>query len=292
MSGFFIIKSKLTGLVLDVEGGGGKSGAKVIPYDRHGKDNQIWYEDPSRRCICSKAGNQVLTVANNQLCVEDFQGRPNQQWTRDGPYIRNANDRNKVLDIMDHNKEKGAKIGEYQFNGGPNQSWDYESVGGQPPVSGGGAPFAQASTAYPTYPGYPQAGAGGAGGPRREFFITSKLHGKVVDIVNGSKDAGTKICVYDKHPSHSKNQLWYLDQQGNIRSALNDMQFSSPKSGESLHMQQNSDARSQWSFQGEKVVNHAGECLDIRGGSNDKGAELCGYEYKNQKNQHWTQEFV
>jgi len=283
---FYIIKCKLTGLVLDIEGANCRSGAKVIPYDHNGHDNQIWYDDHSRRVICSKAGSQVLAVTNNQLCVEDYQGKPSQQWVRDGAHIRNAIDRNKVLDILDHNKEKGAKIGEYQFNGGPNQSFEFDTVPGQPPVSGG-APLAQASTAYPAYPGYPQAG-----GARREFYITSKLHGKVVDIVKANKDAGAKICVWDKKSPAEKNQLWYMDGQGGIRSALNDMQFSSPKSGESLHMQQNSDARSQWSFQGEKIVNHAGECLDIRGASNDKGAELCGYEYKNQKNQHWSQDFV
>jgi len=284
---FYIIKSKLSGLVLDIEGGG-KHGAKVIPYDRHGKDNQVWYDDPSRGVIASKAGNFVLAVEHNQLCVEDYhQGKASQQWQRDGAFIRNRVDRNKVLDVFDHSKEKGAKIGEFQFNGGPNQSWEFENVAGQPPVSGG-APLAQASTGYPAYPGYPQAG----GGARREFFITSKMHGKVLDIEKGHKDPNTKIVVWDKHVPASKNQLWYVDGQGFIRSALNDLQFTSAKSGETLKMQQTSDARSQWSFQGDKIVNKAGECLDIRGGDKDKGAELCGYEYKDQKNQHWTQEFV
>lgn len=288
---FYVIKSKLSGLVLDVEGAGKQSGAKVIPYDHNGHDNQIWYDDNSRGVICSKAGNRVLSVTDNQLCVEDYQqGKASQQWMRDGAVIRNRVDRNKVLDIFDHKKEKGAKIGEYQFNGGPNQSWEFENVAGQPPVTGG-APTAQASTGYPSYPGYPQGGAQ-AGGARREFFITSKMHGKVVDIVKGNKDAGAKICMWDKHTPVNKNQLWYVDGQGCIKSALNDMQFASSKSGESLHMQPNSDARSQWSFQGEKVVNRAGECLDIKGESKDKGTELCGYEYKSKPNQHWTQEFV
>jgi len=286
----YIIKSKLSGLVLDCEGGGGKAGHKVIPFDKHGKDNQVWYDDNSRGVICSKAGNLVLAVAHNQLCVEDYQaGKASQQWMRDGAFIRNRVDRNKVLDILDHNKEKGAKIGEYAFNGGPNQSWEFETVAGQAPVTGG-APLAQASTGYPAYPGYPQAGGAGAG--RREFLITSKMHGMVVDIVKANKDAGAKICMYTKNSPPAKNQLWYVDPQGCIRSALNDMQFSSAKSGESLHMQANSDPRSQWSFQGEKIVNRAGECLDIKGADDDKGTELCGYEYKNQKNQHWSQEYV
>lgn len=284
---YFQIKSKLSGLVLDIEGGSAKSGAKVIPFDSHGKDNQIWYEDPSRGVICSKTGNHVLAVSHDQLCVEDYQaGKANQQWAIDGAFIRNRQDRNKVLDVFDNKKEKGAKIGEYKFNGGANQSWDFVVVAGQPPVTGG-APMAQASTGYPSYPGYPQAG-----GARREFYITSKMHGKVIDIAKGSKDAGAKICMWDKHSPPTKNQLWYIDAQGCIRSALNDMQFSSSKSGESLHMQPNSDSRSQWMFQGEKIVNRSGECLDIKGGDDDKGTELCGFEYKNQKNQHWTQEFV
>jgi len=196
---------------------------------------------------------------------------------------------------LDNNKDKGAKIGEYQFNGGANQSWTFEPAPGQAPV--GGAPHAQASTGYPAYPGYPQAGGAagagaGAGGAKREFFITSNMHGKVVDIARGNKAGGTKICIWDKHLPPAKNQLWYTDAQGFIKSSLNDMQFTSSKSGEPLQMTPTSDPRSQWAFQGQKVMNLAGECLDIRGGDDDKGTDLCGYEYKNKKNQHWTQEFI
>jgi len=38
--------------------------------------------------------------------------------------------------LIDNDKNKGAKITSWNFNGGPNQSWDFETVGGQPPVSG------------------------------------------------------------------------------------------------------------------------------------------------------------
>jgi len=289
---FYIIKSSLSGLVLDIEGCG-KAGTKVIPFDRHGKDNQVWYDNPSQGTICSKAGNYCLAVTNNQLCVEDYHsGKASQQWMRDGLFIINRVDHNKVLDVYDQKKEKGAKIGDYAFNGGTNQKWEFEVVPGQPPVSGQAAPMSQAST-YPAYPGYPSSGTGG--GSRREFHIVSKMHGKVVDIVKGKAEAGTKIVMWSKHKPASKNQLWYMDEQGHIRSALNNMIFTSPKNGEILKMQPaGGDSRSQWFFQGEKITNRSGDGLglDIVGASDDNGAELCAYEFKNHKNQQWVQEYV
>jgi len=59
---YYIIKSKLTGLVLDVEGGGRNIGARVITWDRSGADNQIWYDDPATGTIRSKASQYCLDI--------------------------------------------------------------------------------------------------------------------------------------------------------------------------------------------------------------------------------------
>ena len=59
---YFLIVSKMTGYALDIEGASQNPGARVILWDRHGNDNQVWYEDPVTGTIRSKV--------NNNLCLD------------------------------------------------------------------------------------------------------------------------------------------------------------------------------------------------------------------------------
>jgi len=281
---YYIIRSKMTGFVLDAEGGGGP-GKRVIPWDKHGKDNQLWYDDPPTGTIRCKAGNLCLDIENDQLCVKPFQqGDPNQQWVRQEHFIRNRKDNNKVLDILKENKEKGAKISAYKFNGGNNQQWEFDPVGGQAPLPATGAS---------TYPGYPMpTGAGASVGAGRQFYIVSELNGKVVDIEAGKTEPGAKILMWEKHSPPKKNQLWYLDGQGCIRSALNDLAFTNTTNAVLKTVAPGGDPRSQWSFTGNKVISRSGEVLDISRASKDNGAEVISYTSKDTPNQHWRQEFI
>lgn len=359
---YYMIKSRLTGFVLEPESGGLQPNARVTPVDANGRDSQIWYDCQSTGTLRNKANNFCLDIEGELLVVRPYQqGDPNQQWMRVDKYIKNRVDQNRVLDIFSNSRDRGAKIGAWKFHGGDNQSWDFDFVGGNAPISGsyaqvgastypgypgsGGSGYPAAGSypqpgypaaaggypqsGYPTtggnqqqqvgaYPGYPQSGGsypqgGGypsqgsypqtsypaSGGstssnqPRREFFIVSTMHGKVLDIEKGKKEAGTKIIVWDKHSSPNKNQLWYEDGHGFIHSALNDMTFTSTPNDTDLSMQPaTNDTKSQWKFDGEKIVNKIGECLDIKGADKDRGTKLCGYKYQNSKNQHWRQEFI
>lgn len=273
---YYMIKSKLSGLYLDVEGQG-HHGAKVIPWEKNGHDNQIWYDDPSTGTIRSKWNNCALTVEHDQLYVHNVQpGNPNQQWSRQGDVIRNRSN-NKVLDVFGANKEKLAQIGQYDHNGGLNQQWEFENVAGSAPASYG-APAA----ASPYF-----------GGQKKEFYIASELNSKVLDIAEGKKEPGTKIVMWEKHPGNKPNQLWYLDAQGNIRSSLNDLAISNAGKGKHIQTAQASgDPRSQFKFQGNKVINGHGEVLDISGENKKDGAEVITYDSNNGKNQQWRQEFV
>jgi hypothetical protein len=265
---YYIIKSQLTDYVLDVAGGGG-SGHKVIPWDKHGRDNQVWYDDESTGTIRSKAGGLCLTVEDDQLVVRPLkQGDASQQWMRQGETIRNRVDSNQVLDIYRDNTEKQAQIGPYKFKGGKNQLWEFQFVGGAAPVVG-------AST------------------QRREFYIVSELSGKVLDVAGEKMEPGAKICMWEKHADKKKNQLWYQDGLGLIRSALNDLTFSNSKSGEQVRTAMPSvDPRSQWLFEGRKIGSRAGEALDIRRNDKSNGAEVISYEFSGDTNQQWRQEFV
>jgi len=55
------------------------------------------------------------------------------------------------------------------------------------------------------------------------------MHGKVLDVRGASKDPGASIIVYSKNSPPAKNQLWYLDHQGFIRSAINDFALDASK---------------------------------------------------------------
>lgn len=172
---------------------------------------------------------------------------------------------------------------------------------------------------YPAYPGYPggqgggqhhghhHGGAGGFGGgypgqsaqmanfPKREFLIVSEMHGKVLDIEKENANSGAKVIMWNKHKEkeHKKNQLWYLDQRGFIHSALNDMVLHNSEYGKEITTapyQEN--PRYQFKFEGKKITNGVGECLDIKGKDDDKGAVVITYEYKDQKNQQWNQEYT
>jgi len=256
---YYLIKSKLTGFVLDVEGGGGKPGARVIPWDKHGKDNQMWYDCPATGTIRSKAGNLCLAVEHDQLCVQPYKaGDPNQQWMRQDQHIRNRPNPSRVLDIANVSRDKGAKITAWNFNGQQNQSWDYEYVG-----------------------------------PRREFVVVSEMHQKVLDVEGNNANAGARLIVWPRKDKPPKNTLWYLDTHGYIRSCLNDMAFSNSGSGQGLRMHPaGDDPRSQWYIDGNKIMSRAGECLDIGKQNRDDGAELISYQYKSSANQHWRIDYI
>jgi len=121
----------------------------------------------------------------------------------------------------------------------------------------------------------------------------SEMHGKVVDIEGERKDPGARILMWDKHSPPKKNQLWYTDEIGCIKSSLNDLVFSNTSSGEILKTHLfTGDPRTVWKFEGNKVVNGAGESMDIVREKHDNGAEICSYQFKDQKNQRWRQEFI
>jgi Ricin-type beta-trefoil lectin domain-like len=58
---YFIVISNDSGRVLEIKGGRSDAGAEVILWDRHGGDNQVWFQDPVTGTIRSKL--------NPKLCL-------------------------------------------------------------------------------------------------------------------------------------------------------------------------------------------------------------------------------
>lgn len=59
---YFIITSRLNGLVLDLERGNSSPGTRVMPWPKHGKDNQLWYDDLATGTIRSKLSGLCLDI--------------------------------------------------------------------------------------------------------------------------------------------------------------------------------------------------------------------------------------
>lgn len=316
----YVIASHMHGMALDIERGVANPGTRVMPWTKHGKDNQQWYDDPSTGTIRSKLNGFCLDIEGDQsLRVMPYQpGDPNQQWERDAQgYIRNRVQRNKVLDIFNQSRDAGAKVGMWDANGGQNQLWHFEFVGGQSGYPAGGA--YPPSQSYPAGGSYPQGGAyppaggypdpshghhhhhGGQGGypqmgamyQRREFHIVSDMNGLVADIKHNNTNPGAEVIMWNKKSPPARNQLWYVDQQGVIRSAFNDLALDAPN-GQKLKMQPfNGGAHQQWILEGNKIVNRGtGDCLDICGENHVAGADICSWRYKGSRNQHWRVEYI
>ena len=60
------------------------------------------------------------------------------------------------------------------------------------------------------------------------------MHGKVMDIERNNAKEGAAVIAYQKNKD-ARNQMWYLDEEGLLRSALND--FVPCASGSFCHFQ-------------------------------------------------------
>jgi len=286
----YLIKSKLNGLVLDVMKGATSAGAHVITYTEHGKPNQLWYDDNRNGTICSKQTGFCMDLDGDTLVVRPFEkGDKNQQWERVNNSIRSRQNKDSVLDIYGEKKAVGAKVGPYAFSGKPNQMWDFVMVPSCPaPAEAAAVPASQHVT-QPTYPGHGDNQSKG----RRDFWIVNERTGRVVDIQGASTSADAKVILYTKNmAAKERNQLWYLDEHGHIRSALNDFVFHNKESGKKVKMAPHSNnPRSEWTVDGKKIVNRTGECLMVKG-DDDEGAPLCAGHYKGTPQQHWALQYA
>lgn len=286
---YVCIRSKLSGHCLDVSGQSSAPGTKVICWEKNGQKNQQWYFDAASSTIKSVLNEFCLDYnpGINSLVINPFNPSSEwQKWEIAQNTIRNKSNPSQVADVLQGNTQLGAQVGLSQFHGNSNQLWDFDVAGGSAP---GGA-------AYVAQGGVLQAPPGSMSLPqmqwqKKEFMIKSIMDSKVVDIKGNSPAPGTPICMYNINKQ--KNQLWYLDQSGFIRSSLNDFVFHGDEMGHSLKMVPfSSNPKHQWRVEGDKIMNGVGQCLDIRGGKCSNGSELCAYTFKNKENQRWIIQYL
>jgi hypothetical protein len=130
----FLIKSKLNGMVLDVEAFKTDPNSRVITYPEkeNDKNNQLWTMSPEG-VIKSKLNEELVLdfkwsyIADyNSIVVNPVQdkGLPSQQWKIENGVIKNKQNDKLVLDIAASNTESNADILAAPYNGGLNQQWE------------------------------------------------------------------------------------------------------------------------------------------------------------------------
>jgi len=267
---FFVIRSKMNELVLDIEGQDATPGAKVITWNYSGTDNQLWFQDYIAKVIRSKLDdNLVLEMQDDILIVNEYQpDEYNQKWKVTMDRITHVENNELVLDIFEANPEPGAQICSYEFSGADNQLWSIE---------------------------YQE--------PKYAFIHSKnpKHSGKVINVCSEEAGEGAKCILYDrKTPDHKDgidNQLFYEDKYGIIHSKMDDLVFDT--ADEKLQMQSyDTDAPNrQYVYSGGKIVlkNKTNRCLQIKDHEKMKPFGFFKIEeddYQAQPHQKWWFEYV
>lgn len=137
-SGYFKIRSRLTGKCIDIAGGDTNRRAKLHMWDCHNGYNQQWFVDHLGR-ICSRLNGLVLDIDGGnksngaKIHMWSPHGGSNQQWYVDsvGRIISRLN--NKSISF-DENNKGAAPLYMWDNYNGPSQRWYFERIGGDQTV--------------------------------------------------------------------------------------------------------------------------------------------------------------
>ena len=267
---FFIIESKLNGLVLDIEGSEANPGARVVTWDRNNNPNQLWWQDTVCNVIRSKLDeNLVLEMQDDTLVVNNFQpDEYNQKWRVTGETISHLENDTLVLDIADNCEDSGARICSYDYNGGDNQHWsiDYQA------------------------PAYCQI-----------VTRNDRHSGKCIDVaMNDEGEVGSRVIIYEKkdqfHRDGNDNQLWYEDKYGIIHSKIKDMVIDTSEGKAHMQMYDPDVTKRQYVYSNGRIVlkGDPNTCLQIK--DHEKRKLLKDFkveeaEYEGHSYQKWLMEY-
>jgi len=256
---YFKIRSGLSGMLVDVEGGSTSPGARVIMWPDTGAPNQLWYEDHITGTVRSKLNDYCLEMTGSGAVVNPYHpDEYNQQWTVAEDRIHHRENPASVMDISGSSSDEGADLVAWDFHGGPNQIFVIE---------------------------YQEAFC---------FYIRSKMHGKVMDVEGARTDPGTKVVMYDQHESPQDNQLFYEDKYGSIHTKLNDFALDFDDEKIRINPYDPMKASQQWVISGDTIRNKLdpNQVIDIIDEDSWNGAYLCSYDYSGNSNQLWTFDYI
>ncbi len=142
-SGYYTLKARHSGKVLDVSGESTDEGAAIIQYALKSPltGNQVWQIEPAGEgyyTLTATHSGKVLDVpggsTDEETAVIQYQanGGLNQQWqielTTDGYYKLTARHSGKALQVAGASPADGALIGQGTFTGADHQQWQLEVV--------------------------------------------------------------------------------------------------------------------------------------------------------------------
>ncbi|CAF1174799.1 unnamed protein product [Rotaria sp. Silwood1] len=127
----YYIQSRLTGFVLDLEGGSLNPGTYLVASPMKNEtsedpSSQLWFFDPDGT-IRNMASGLVIDISSGingvDLVIWPMNGQGNQLWTMVDVYLV-CQAANKVMDVADFNTAPGARVVAWQQNFGLNQQWN------------------------------------------------------------------------------------------------------------------------------------------------------------------------
>ena len=130
----FAIKSALTDLYFDIEGGSTKDGAYVIGYPFHGEKNQLF------NFISYGSGVYSIIARNSAKCIQPQNtnngarliqkkctGSNIEKWLLYSGYVLKNKQTGYVIDLAGGSSKPGTWILQYSNNGGNNQKWSLKA---------------------------------------------------------------------------------------------------------------------------------------------------------------------
>ncbi|CAO0797004.1 unnamed protein product [Mucor circinelloides] len=141
-SGYFYIKSRNSGKVIDVDGASTKNDGKILiwtPKHNDDRDNQLWYYQDG--FVVNKCSGKALDVRGGPLvddawiCQYDrkkISDAQNQRWGYEDGFIYTLADPHMVLDVRGNQTSDGTRVVLYHKKFGYdnlNQLWDLVPAG-------------------------------------------------------------------------------------------------------------------------------------------------------------------
>lgn len=133
-SGYFKIRSRLTGKCLDVNGGDTKRGSRVVLFNCHDGLNQQWYVDSLGR-IVNRLSGLALDIRRSDktngaaVTLWTANGGRNQQWYVDSIGRINSRLNKKSLTFDENNKGSVLPVYMWENFNSPAQRWYFERIG-------------------------------------------------------------------------------------------------------------------------------------------------------------------
>lgn len=299
LSGIYTIRSKNSGLLMDVYGGGKTKGTNVIQWPATGGSNQKWK--------FQKLDNgyyQITSVLNPLFSLDVYGGGTsegtkviqwsnhggiNQQWrlyeNSDGTVsfmsrLSVENKTNYVLDVYGGGKTLGVNVIQWSLHGGDNQKWYLDNVVQELPAN------------TKDHSGI--------------YNIKSLKSGLLMDVYGGGKDQGNNVIQWSGHGG--VNQQWQFDKLSNgyykITSVLSGMSLDvydggSDKGNRVIQWPYHGGSNQQWRI----IENSDGSIslmsklseenysyfiLDVFNGGTDAGVNVIQWSSQYSPNQKWA----